>query len=129
MDMPNWIKEMAHWHQDYFYVKGNEKVVTVWFPMQDTKYIHGCLSVMPKSHLLGSVTHDLPIGKKMIPQNIFNNDIKLVEMNKGDILLFSALLLHSSNINISKEIRYSMQPRFTPLTENTDEDMKGVIKI
>ena len=129
MDLPNWTKEFAHWHQDFFYVKGNVNVVTLWIPMQDVRYIHGCLSVMPKTHLLGPIEHDLVIGKKNIPQNIFDNDIKLVEMNKGDILLFSALLLHSSNLNISDKVRYAVQPRYTPLIEEVDAGMGEVIPV
>ncbi|WP_299290904.1 phytanoyl-CoA dioxygenase family protein [Nitrosopumilus sp.] len=129
MDMPFWTKDMAHWHQDFFYVKGNTRVVTVWIPMQDTKYIHGCISIMPKTHHLGILEHNVRVGRKMIPQSIFENEIKLVEVNKGDIVLFSSLLLHSSNINCSEQIRYSIQPRYTPLNEESDKGMKGVIPV
>jgi len=71
MDLPLWTKEFAHWHQDFFYVKGNVNVITSWIPMQDVRYIHGTPSVMPKTHLLGPLEHDLVIGKRNMPKNIF----------------------------------------------------------
>jgi len=129
MDIPFWTKELALWHQDYFYVQGNTNVLTAWIPLQDTNYVNGCLSVMPRSHLLGIVEHDLKIGKKNIPSKIFDNEIRFVEIKKGDLLLFNALLLHSSNVNFSDSIRYSLQPRYTPLNLKVDESMLGVIEI
>ena len=35
------------------------------------------------------------------------------EMKRGDVLLFNSFLLHTSNINFSNLIRYSIQIRFT----------------
>lgn len=129
MDMPFWTEEMAFWHQDYFYVRGNTNTVSAWIPLQDTTYVNGCLSVMPRSHLLGFVKHDLKIGKKNIPSTIFNNEIRMVEMKKGDLLIFNALLLHSSNLNLASSIRYAIQPRYTRLNDFVDESMKGVTPI
>lgn len=129
IDLPFWTEELAYWHQDHFYVKGNTNIVVAWIPMQDTSYIHGCLTIMPKTHLLGSIKHDFVIGKKSVPSNIFDNEIKMVEMKRGDLLLFSTLLLHSSNLNISNIIRYAVQARFTRLNESVDEGMERVIPL
>ena len=52
-DLPGVSRELAIWHQDYWYVKGNVDVVTAWVPMQDTPYELGCVMVMPGSHKLG----------------------------------------------------------------------------
>ena len=49
IDVPFVTKELAFWHQDNFYVKGNSDELTVWIPLFTTKVQHGCLSVMPKS--------------------------------------------------------------------------------
>jgi hypothetical protein len=129
IDVPQWTHELAHWHQDYFYVKGNTDVITAWIPMQDTTFINGCISIMPRSHRLGPLKHDLVIGKKHVPCGIFQNEIRMVEMKKGDLLLFNTLLLHSGNLNLSNGIRYSIQARYTPLDANTDEEMGGVIPL
>ena len=88
MDMPFWTKELALWHQDNYYVKGDSRGITAWIPMQDTTYVNGCLSIMPKSHLLGTIDHDLKIGKKHLPSTVFDREIRMVEMKKGDVLLF-----------------------------------------
>jgi len=129
IDMPQWTKELALWHQDHFYVRGNTDIVTAWIPFQTTTYINGCLSIMPGSHLLGPVPHDLELGKKRVPSTIFKNEIRMVEMNKGDLLLFNALMLHTGNLNLSQSIRYSLQPRYTPLHGEVDPAMGEVIPL
>jgi len=129
IDMPLWTKELALWHQDHHYVRGNTDIVTAWIPFQDTSYFNGCLSVMPGSHALGPVAHDGKVGKKSVPTSIFDREIRLVEMRKGDVLYFNALLFHSGNLNVSPSIRYSLQPRFTPLGAPTDPAMGDLIPI
>jgi ectoine hydroxylase-related dioxygenase (phytanoyl-CoA dioxygenase family) len=129
IDMPEWVHELALWHQDYFYVRGNTDVITAWIPMQDVTYLNGCLSVMPRSHLLGPVEHGLKIGKKSVPATIFGSEIRMVEMKQGDLLVFSALMLHSGNLNLSTTIRYSLQPRYTPVGRPIDPSMGGSLEI
>ena len=55
IDLPKVTRELAVWHHDHFYVKGNTEVVTAWVPLQDTSFIKGCLQVMPGSHKLGPI--------------------------------------------------------------------------
>ena len=129
IDMPHWTAELALWHQDFHYVRGNTRVVTAWVPLQDTNFLNGCLSIMPGSHRLGPVPHDLAVGKKRVPRDIFGNPIRLVEMRRGDLLLFNALLLHSGNLNLSAGIRYSVQARYTRLGDAVDEGMGGLIPL
>ncbi len=129
IDLPKWIEPLSFWHQDYFYVKGSTKGLTAWIPLQDTTFLNGCLSVMPKSHLLGPVEHDGMIGARKFPRSIFTNEIRMVEMKKGDCILFSTLLLHSSNLNFSNNIRYSIQPRYTPINIDKDELWSEIIPL
>ena len=125
IDVPHVTKELAHWHQDYFYVLGNTQTITAWIALVDTNWINGCLSIMPGSHKLGVLEHDLKIGKRDTPSGIFNNEVRYVEMHKGDVLLFSTLLLHSSNLNLSDQIRFSLQYRYTPADLPVHESMGG----
>lgn len=113
LDAPGEVKEMAHWHQDHFYVRGNEDDVTVWVPIFRTRIEHGPLSVMPGSHKLGPLSHGDHYGKKSIPRDIYDREVRIVELEAGDALFFSALLMHSSNVNFSGEFRYSLQFRYT----------------
>lgn len=117
IDLPKETKELAHWHQDYHYIKDQHpstKVVCAWIPLQDVSWQNGCLSVMPGTH--GKIVeHDMKMGKKQVPSGIFGNTVKYVEMKRGEVLLFNTLLLHSGNMNWSDKIRYSIQIRFEPI--------------
>jgi len=127
LDMPLETRELAHWHQDHFYVRGNVDIVTAWIPLQDTTFLNGCLAVMPGSHDLGPLDHDLKIGKRDVPSGVFDREVRLVEMRQRDILIFHSLLVHSSTLNLSRSLRYSVQPRFTMAGASTDAAMRGTI--
>jgi hypothetical protein len=128
-DVPLDTKELAVWHQDYFYVKGNTDIVTAWIPMQNTNYLNGCLSVMPGSHKLGPVEHDGVTGKRHFPTKHLGGEIRLVEMQKGDVLFFHSALLHTGNINLSNSIRYSVQARYSLAGQPTDKGMGEAIQL
>lgn len=130
IDCPMVMREMAVWHQDYFYVKGSESTVTAWAPLLDTSFKEGCLLVMPGTHKLGVIEHDQNVlAKKYYPTGIFDNPVKYVEMKAGDLLLFNSLLLHSSGSNIGNSIRFSVQWRYTPSNEPSHESMGKRIEI
>ena len=125
IDVPLETKELAVWHQDDFYVKGAPNEITAWIPLQDTPMHLGALSVMKKSHLFGRLAHDVVWGKKCMPQGVYNLPINIVEMQRGDILLFNSFLLHTSNINFSRYIRYSIQLRFTSSELGNPSNLMG----
>lgn len=125
IDVPLETKEMAFWHQDHFYVQGNSSELTVWIPLQETLAHHGALSVMKGSHLNGAIAHTYPVGKKTIPTGIFNEPVNIIEMREGDILVFDSFLVHSSNLNISDNIRYSIQPRYTSAQAGAESSLMG----
>lgn len=126
IDVPFETKELAYWHQDDFYVKGNPKELTVWIPLFNTKIEHGCLMVMPGTHKLGPIPHSIKVGKKWLPEGIYSREVRYVEMNCGDVLFFSSYLMHSSSLNISNEIRYSIQLRYTSTELEPSVTMLGV---
>lgn len=124
IDMPMVIRELAVWHQDYFYVKGSKSTVTAWIPLFDVRFHDGCLLVMPGSHSDGPIEHDVNIlGKKFYPSTIFDREVRYVEMKRGDVLFFDACLLHSSGNNIGNAIRYSVQARYTVADHDSDLEM------
>lgn len=128
IDLPNVTRELAVWHQDFFYVKGNTDVVTAWIPLQDTSFREGCLMVMPGSHELGALPHDVEVlGKRHYPSGIFDREIRYAEMKRGDLLLFNALLLHSSGVNISNVGRFSIQARYSRANDAVDPVMGGTV--
>lgn len=129
IDVPFESKELAFWHQDDFYVRGNDEELTVWIPLYDTKVQQGCLQVMPRTHKGGKVPHTLRVGKKTLPASGYDNEIRYVEMNRGDALFFSSFLLHQSSLNISDEIRYSIQLRYTAGLKAPSTEMKGTVNV
>lgn len=127
IDAPMETAQLAVWHQDNYYVRGNTSIVTAWIPMQDTTFVHGCLQLMPESHRLGPVPHNVELlGKRHLPTGIFEREVRFVEMQKGDVLFFHSCLLHSSGMNFSEVARYSVQARYSPVGEPTDPGMGGV---
>jgi ectoine hydroxylase-related dioxygenase (phytanoyl-CoA dioxygenase family) len=130
IDLPGVTRELAVWHQDYRYVRGNTETVTTWIPLQDTPYVRGCLLVMPGSQSLGILDHDMEaLGKRHFPSSIFEREVRYVEMRRGDLLLFHALLLHSSGLNMSPTARLSVQARYSAISAPTDPSMGQVIPV
>jgi ectoine hydroxylase-related dioxygenase (phytanoyl-CoA dioxygenase family) len=97
--------------------------------MQETRFLQGALTVMPGSHLLGAVPHDLKLGKRDVPSAVFDREIRMVELERGDLLLFDSLLLHSGNLNMSDSMRYSIQARYTPAGQAVDPGMGGAVPV
>jgi len=130
IDCPMVIRELAVWHQDHFYVKGDVNTITAWIPLQETTFKEGCLMVMPGSHVDGPIPHDVHVlKKKYYPSDIFARDVRYMEMKRGDVLFFHSCLLHSSGNNISNTIRFSIQARFLPASCESDAGMGKRIKI
>ena len=125
IDVPLETKELAVWHQDDFYVQGAPNEIIAWIPLQDTPMQMGALSVMKGSHLKGKLDHNIQWGKKFMPAGQYDLPIQIVEMTRGDILFFDSFLLHTSNINFSKYIRYSLQIRFTSKQLGKPSSMMG----
>ena len=107
IDVPLETKELAVWHQDDFYVQGAPNELTAWIPLQDTPMHMGALSVMKKSHHNGKLAHEFKWGKKSMPVGVYDLPVNIIEMKRGDVLLFNSFLLHTSNINFSALIRFS----------------------
>ena len=125
IDVPLETKELAVWHQDDFYVKGAPNEITAWIPLQDTPMHMGALSVMKKSQHYGKLKHDTVWGKKSMPTGVYDLPVNIIEMQRGDVLLFDSFLLHTSNINFSNLIRYSIQVRFTSKTLGAPSTIMG----
>lgn len=129
IDLPLETAQLAYWHQDHFYVKGDTRTLTAWIPLQDTPFEKGALGMMPGSHADGLLPHDLQIGKRHVPRSALGREIRIVEMAAGDLLLFHSLLVHSSNLNVSQGIRYSVQARFAPAGAPVDPGMGEAITV
>jgi phytanoyl-CoA hydroxylase len=101
-------------HQDYYYIRNNPNSLTAaWVAMEYTDTENGCLYVIPGSHKLGLLPH----GKvrNLAEHEAWTDETEGIDLskeipvilNKGDILIFHSLLIHSSTRNRSTRWRRS----------------------
>ena len=106
-------------HQDlrYFRMRPPEKIVAAWTAISRCTRDNGCLAVVPKSQLLGSLDHSLPSWDFV---NYAFYGIKEaegltrvhIEMVPGDTVFFHPLLVHGSGRNLTNECRRSISTHF-----------------
>jgi hypothetical protein len=122
IDHPHEDKYLFPWHQDYPYIQDSEDGVVYWIPLQDMNERNGALLVAVGSNAFGV----RPI-RILDPQNKNRNGARTIEladqsivdnfpqisvpMRTGDVLVFSALLLHRSQPNLSEHARWTVQVR------------------
>lgn len=120
----NDVKFMLPWHQEssYFSHIENNDSIAFWIPLFDCNEEGGCLHVIPKSNNLGQLNHEEMYSdkvnnkhlRKYIPNDKFNEDEKkIVEMNRGDVLAFSFNTIHKNGLNTSNKVRYTLIIRAT----------------
>ncbi|HZG56298.1 phytanoyl-CoA dioxygenase family protein [Paenibacillus sp.] len=98
-------------HQDYYYIKDDPKtMVAAWIAMEElVDEENGCLWVIPGTHRLGLLPHGAV--KDLEEHEAYTHETEGIDlkaqipvvMEKGDILFFHELLIHSSNKNRSKD--------------------------
>ncbi len=98
-------------HQDYYYIKNDPMtMIAAWTAMEDlVDEENGCLWVMPGTHKLGLLPHGAV--KNHDEHEAWTEETEGVDtsrqipvvMEKGDILFFHELVIHSSNKNRSKD--------------------------
>ncbi len=106
-------------HQDlrYFKLEPADKIVGVWTAILPATRASGCLAVLPGSHKLGPLDHDMPdweyvnfgfygIDGVDLEQRIH------VELEPGDTLLFHPLLIHGSGTNESDDFRRAISVHY-----------------
>lgn len=131
IDLPGVEAEVAHWHQDSFFVGGGGNVITAWIPLQDVNTQNGCLEIAPGSQKLGPVDHPRQVGKRMCPTEevLATVERQEVPMAFGGALLFHAYLLHAGRLNRSEGTRYSLQYRYAPLGDEPATGMGDLLPV
>lgn len=112
-----------HWkldaHQDWRTGQGSLDSAVIWFPMVDAGAEIGALQVIPGSHKIGLQASTTSGYQGGITVDLKDEDFVQTEFKVGDILLFSAFLIHQSGNNITNNIRWSVQLRYNNLDEPT----------
>ncbi|RAP75092.1 phytanoyl-CoA dioxygenase family protein [Paenibacillus montanisoli] len=98
-------------HQDFYYIKNDPMtMIAAWIAMEDrVDEENGCLWVIPKSHKLGLLPHGAV--KNLNEHEPWTHETEGIDlkqeipvvMEKGDILFFHELLIHSSCRNRSTD--------------------------
>ncbi len=104
---------VCHWHQDdayYAEIAPSRTRMSVWLPLHDSDEDNGCLWVIPASHTWGLQPWQQRDGgycnRALTPPADFDfSQAVAVPAKAGDVVLFSALLWHSSQGNRSDRLR------------------------
>lgn len=102
-----------HFHQDNQYTQFDKPGINFWFALTKMDLNNGCLQIVPRSHLNGTLEAELSGDGdnhkkiKWIPE-----DFQALEMNPGDCVAFSRLTIHGSGPNNSDEHRVAYAVQF-----------------
>lgn len=105
-------------HQDWRSMQGSLNSVVIWMPLVDVDKQLGALEVVPGSHLDGLRTDHVDSGFGMVKTEEDDKFVP-VELEQGDILLFSSFLIHQSGENVTDKPRWSCHFRYNDLSEST----------
>jgi hypothetical protein len=107
-------------HQDWRSMQGSLNSVVIWVPLMTITKNIGALEILPKSHKLGLITDAIDHGFGIVNlSDTQKSNLISVEVEPGDILIFSSFLVHQSGENISNTPRWSCHFRFNDLSEET----------
>jgi hypothetical protein len=144
--LPDDEATLVLWHQDAGYTATNRhgedsdepsmdaallRMVNVWSPLLPARVENGCMQFVPGSHKLGLVPHFqknkfyLEIVEEVLKPRI--PDAVAIELDPGDIVLFSNLLFHCGLPNKSNAIRWSCDWRYQDATQSTAREHVGHI--
>jgi hypothetical protein len=116
-------KKEVYWrldaHQDWRSMQGSLDSMVVWLPLVDINRDLGALEVIPGSHRWGLLDANFTDGYGHVRETIDRSQFISVEVERGDALFFSSLLLHQSGTNITNSIRWSCHFRYNNLAEAT----------
>ncbi|PWJ55279.1 ectoine hydroxylase-related dioxygenase (phytanoyl-CoA dioxygenase family) [Dyadobacter jejuensis] len=112
-----------HWkldpHQDWRTGQGSLDSAVIWFPMVDAGADIGALQIIPGSHKAGLKESSTSGYQGGITADLKEDAFVQTTFETGDLLIFSAFLIHQSGNNITKNIRWSVQLRYNNLDEPT----------
>lgn len=103
------------WHQDYGYWYQNRclapDMLSVWIALDPSHANNGCLQVLEGSHRLGRLDHlrvndQTVVDAEYLAAALDRFELRHVEMEPGDALVFHCNLLHRSDANSSDRPRW-----------------------
>lgn len=101
-------------HQDWSSMLSSMDSLVVWVPLVDVGNHNGSVIIWPKSHLKGPLPFVTKGGFASVETE--GEGIQ-TELEMGDIVIFSTLLVHSSGDILDDSIRWSCHYRYTNMEE------------
>ncbi|MFC3095059.1 hypothetical protein DRW07_16865 [Alteromonas sediminis] len=115
IDPPQDERRTYGWHQEVFYTIPKGKYIQSWAPLvRNSTNQNGTIHVAVGSHKNGILEQDWNeiegrATQIIVPESAIQTCPKIVvEVELGELLLFSGYLVHRSGENISKQHRYSL---------------------
>jgi len=106
-------------HQDWRSMQGSLDSMVVWVPLVDLDHRLGPLEVIPGSHTWGLLDAEMKDGYGHLGEAPDEAGFLSLEVQLGDVLFFSSLLVHRSGTNVTESIRWSCHFRYNNLAEPT----------
>tara|TARA_B110000046_G_scaffold185692_1_gene228628 strand:- start:9694 stop:10530 length:837 start_codon:yes stop_codon:yes gene_type:complete len=107
-------------HQDWRSMQGSLNSIVVWIPLIDINTNLGAVEFIKGSHLKGLYpTQQDDWFRHINVSDASNLKFSPVEVDRGDVVLFSAFTIHKSGNNITNKIRWSMHFRYNDVMEST----------
>lgn len=97
-------------HQDWPSIQSSPDSVVVWIPLVNVNSQNGSIIIWPKSHLYGVLPNKLVGGFACVDIEGISTQL---ELEVGDIVIFSTLLVHASGDILNDTIRWSCHFRYT----------------
>jgi phytanoyl-CoA hydroxylase len=102
-----------HFHQDNQYTRFDGPGVNLWLALSPMSPENGCLMVVPKSHLEGTIDRiQSPDGDGHRTVAADPTKFLPIRMNAGDLIAFSRLTLHGSGPNGTDDPRLAYAVQF-----------------
>ena len=110
------------WHRDTRYWNFNNKyLINAWFALRDEQKINGAMKILPGSHRWEVQDSALDAAQFLLSDHPDNRQRlatqRVISLNAGDVVLFSAHCFHAAGRNTTPQSKYSVV--FTYHSEQT----------
>ena len=120
-----------HFHQDNQYTRFDGPGINLWMALSPMSPENGCLQVVPKSHLVGTIEDSVSPDADG-HRAVANDPTRFlpVRMSPGDIIAFSRLTIHGSGPNATDlpRLAYAVQFHRDDVKAAWDEEEPRLLK-